>query len=164
LSGEKRRPPPQKKSSFTLDLPLSSMDSISNSTLHRRQNLTVYLTSKDADFVDHGLKFIQNSNQTKTCEKHFSSMQESVYVFNHSIISVLLSQLSREVGFNPITLLCLSQARTWIFSAICHGLLFCVQCSMLWDERRLLVLLILVKHCLKPYFHNWGVQILQNFV
>jgi hypothetical protein len=77
LSGEKRRPP-QKKSSFTLDLPLLSMDSISNSTLHRRQNLTVYLTSKDADFVDHGLKFIQNSNQTKTCEKHFTSMQESV--------------------------------------------------------------------------------------
>jgi hypothetical protein len=30
------------------------------------------------------------------------------------------------IGFNPVTFLCLSQVRTWISNVICHGLL-CIQ-------------------------------------
>ena len=44
--------------------------------------------------------------------------------------------------FNTVTLLCLSQARTWISNFICCGLFLC---SMIWGERWLFALLILVE-------------------
>jgi hypothetical protein len=47
-------------------------------------------------------------------------------------------QLSRREGwdsinrFNCATFLCLSQARTWIFNVMCHGLFF-VYSGLMWE-------------------------------
>jgi len=43
--------------------------------------------------------------------------------------------------FNPATFLCLYQARSWISNTICHGFFLC---SVIWHQRLLFVLLILI--------------------
>jgi len=47
-------------------------------------------------------------------------------LFNHHCSNQELGGGNPINRFNPTTFLCLSQARSWIYNIICHGL-FCVQ-------------------------------------
>ena len=79
------------------------------------------------------------SNLHQVCGFFYLPQQRGAKVWTP--FSVCSSEILWGYLFNPDIFLCLSEARTWISIFICCGLI-CVQCSVIWDERWFLVLIL----------------------
>jgi hypothetical protein len=115
----------------------------------------VPVTSQYLDFkrhtsqlLAHGLLFSPGtpaSSTTKTGRHDIAELLLKVALNTIKVIQVPNSLNHQDLlnRFNPATILCLSQASTWISNVIRRGLL--ILCSMIYSEKWLFVLLKLMK-------------------